>query len=163
VRPGRALAVAALLLAAACGTPTAALRVDVEAYLAKAETWAAVEGETARTIQRILETEFVDEALVLQHINEATPRLEAHLAAIRAYKPATRSVADVHAVYISSWGALLTGFQAIELGFRTGNWARLAEGRNGMGEWRDGLVRVASELRHLVELSGASPASTRAI
>ena len=47
------VAVAALLLACACGTAPGTVARDVEAYLARARQWAPVEAETARTIDRI--------------------------------------------------------------------------------------------------------------
>lgn len=154
----------AVLLAAvapaACGSPPTAVRADVAAYVARIQDWAPIEGETARTVDRILATEFVDEALVRQYLGEAIPRTRAHLQRIRSYRPRTGPVASVHARYVAGWGALLEGFEAIEDGFQRGDWTRLAQGREAMGRWRDAILEVARELRRLTQRYGVSPGGT---
>jgi len=134
-----------------CGPPPATLRAELSAYLVQIQDWAAVEAETARTIERILATEFVDEGLVRQYLAEAIPRTETHLERVRAYRPRTPPVASVHARYSAAWEALLAGFRAIEDGFHRGDWSQLAVGRRQMTQWRDGMLDVARELRTLAQ------------
>lgn len=145
------------MLPMACGPSQGALRTDVEAYLSRAATWAPVENETAHALERILATEFVDETEVLHQLADARPRVEGHLARARGYTPATKSVTSVHSTYLRSWENLLSGFDAIEAGFRTGDYSRLASGRDAMARWRDGLLTVASQLRELKDRTGADP------
>ncbi len=152
--PVLALRLAAIVVlqgVAGCGPPPATLRAEISAYLAQLQDWAPVEAETARTIERILATEFVDEGLVRQYLAEAIPRTETHLERVRAYRPRTPPVASVHARYSAAWEALLAGFCAIEDGFHSGDWSQLAVGRRHMAQWRDGMLDVAGELRTLAE------------
>ena len=152
--PVLALRLAAIVVfqgVAGCGPPPATLRAELSAYLAQLQDWAPVEAETARTIERILATEFVDEGLVRQYLAEAIPRTETHVERVRAYRPRTPPVASVHARYAAAWEALLAGFRAIEHGFHDGDWSQLALGRRQMAQWRDGMLDVARELRTLAD------------
>jgi len=147
-------ALVAALAVAAVGcqsTPPAATRIDLRAYLARTQSWAPVEAEAARTIERILKTQFVDEAEVMRQIADSRPRLVAHLQALRAYTPHSKEVARVHAHYVEAWERLLAGYDAIERGFSTGDYTQLARGREAMEAWRAGIVPVAHELRELME------------
>jgi hypothetical protein len=117
-----------------------------------------VEAETARTIERILRTEFVDEAEVHRQIADSRPRLEAQLADARAYTPQSEEVRRIHRRYLGAWEALLAGYDAIESGFATGDYTRLATGRERMAEWRTTLLGVANDLRQLVQRLGIDPA-----
>lgn len=150
-----------LLLALACGSPPAAVRADVAAYLRSARHWAPTEGETARAVERILATEFVDEALIRQYLAEAIPRTRAHVLRIRGYRPRTGPVASLHARYVEGWEVLLAGFEAIEDGFQRGDWTRLAHGRQAMARWRDTIVAVAHDLRSLTRRYGVDPSTGR--
>jgi hypothetical protein len=156
LRPPRAIA-SGLLLAAlltACQNAAPGTRTDLRAYLQHTRSWAPVEGETARTLERILATEFVNEAEVRRQIADSRPRVLTHLELARAYEPHSKTVAQIHARYIAAWEALLRGYDAIEQGFTTGDYTKLARGREGLAEWRDGLVGVARELRELKERFG---------
>jgi hypothetical protein len=154
--PGRALACGVVLLAA-CATPPAALRADTLAYLQKMSSWAPTEAETARSLERILATEFVDQAEVLRQISDNTPRVRRQLAEAEAYQPRTSEVRRIHEIYVSSWRTLLEAYSDITAGFESGDQTKLAEGRDGMARWRDAIVRVASALRDLRDRTGADP------
>src|SRR5439155_1182079 len=89
------------------------------------ESWAPVEAETERTIERILGTQFVDEAEVRRQIRDDRPRALAHLERVRAYAPRSRDVQHIHARYVSAWEELLGGYDAIEQGFTSGDYTKL--------------------------------------
>jgi hypothetical protein len=148
------LGVLALLALFGCQGATSGTRIDLRAYLERSRSWAPVEGETARTLERILATQFVDEAEVLRQIGDSRPRVATHLETVRGYVPHSKTVEQVHGHYVAAWEALLRGYDAIEEGFRSGDYNKLARGREGMAEWRDGLVDVARELRELMERFG---------
>jgi hypothetical protein len=138
-----------LLVCASCSTPPAALRADTLAYLQKMTSWAPTEAETARTIERILATEFVDEAEVLRQIADSTPRVQRLLDEAQRYEPRTTEVRRVHATYLGAWRALLGGYQSIQTGLETSDQSKLAQGRLAMARWRDGILAVAGDLRAL--------------
>src|SRR5258708_37983166 len=85
-----------LVVAAACHSSDGSVAADVQAYLGHAQMWAAVEGETARTIERILRTQFVDEAEVRRQIADARPRIAAHLQSVQSYSTRTAESAQIH-------------------------------------------------------------------
>ena len=151
---GLALLVASL---AACSTPPAALRADTLAYLRKMSSWAPTEAETARTLERILATEFVDEAEVLRQIADSTPRVQRQLADAERYEPRTVDVHRVNASYLGSWRTLLDAYGSITAGFESGDQTKLSKGRDGMARWRDAIVQVARELRDLRDRTGVDP------
>jgi hypothetical protein len=138
-----------LAVLAACATPPAALRADTQAYLQKMATWAPTEAETARTLERILATEFVDQAEVLRQIADNKPRAQRQLEEAEAYRPRTAEIRRIHASYIAGWRALLDGYQDITVGFETGEQSKLAEGRVAMARWRDAILGVARDLTTL--------------
>lgn len=151
-----------LLLLASCSAPPAAVRADTLAYLQKMTSWAPVEAETARTLERIMATQFVDEAEVLRQIAESRPRVQRQLDAATAYQPRTADVRRIHASYIKAWRTLLDGYASITAGFEHGDQEKLASGRQAMLQWRDTIVEVAEELRALrdrvgVEMSDVTP------
>lgn len=154
--------VALLLLSAACGTPPAALQQDARAYIARMSEWAAVEGETGRSITRILQSHFVDEAAVLREISDLRPRLDRHLASVDRYTPRTTQVAHIHHQYVAAWRGLLHGFDAIERGFSSGEQSELAAGRTAILRWKDDIRHIASELGELLDETGDPPQAARA-
>ena len=159
----RVLAVA--LLAVACGTPSSMVRTDLQAYVDRIQTWAPVEAETQRTIERIMRTQFVDEAEVRRQIADSRPRVLAHLQALRSYTPHSKEVAGVHARYVEAWERLLSGYDAIEQGFSSGDYTKLARGREAMQAWREGIVAVARQLRELMQhfdVDASGPVESRA-
>ena len=143
---------------AACSTPPAALRADTLAYLQKMASWAPTEAETARTLERILATEFVDQAEVLRQIADSRPRVQRQLEEAERYQPRTAEIRRIHETYARSWRALLDGYQAITTGFEAGEQTKLAEGRQDMARWRDGIMTVARELRELRDRTDLDPA-----
>lgn len=146
----RPLFLASLItLVMGCGPPPAAKRADVEAYLQRMATWAPIEAETARTLERILQTEFVDEAEVTRQIEDNVPRVKSHLERVEEYAPRTDDVKNVHQTYMTAWRRLLTGYEQIESGFRTGEYQLLAAGRAAMADWREGLIATARKLSSL--------------
>ena len=150
------VAVGLLVVAAlACSSSrSGALRSDLEQYLQQMSAWAPVQAETARTIERILATEFVDEAEIRHQIADDRPRILAHLEAARVFAPHTQTVQELHRNYLEAWQRLLDGYAAIELGFSSGDYTNLSKGRDNMAAWRDGLLRVAQQLRALAEHEG---------
>ena len=151
------LALALALFALGCGGPPGAVRADVQSYLGRMKSWAPVEAETERTIERILRTQFVDEAEVLRQIRDDRPRALAHLERVRAYAPRSKDVQQIHARYVAAWEGLLAGYDAIEQGFTTGDYTKLARGREAMERWREAIADVARQLRDLMEHFGVEP------
>ena len=147
------------LLAVACGTSTGAVRIDVLGYLERAKSWAPIEAETAATVDRIFRTQFVDEAEVGRQIADSRPRVERHLGQVREFKPRSDDVERIHREYVSAWERLLAGYDAIEAGFASGDYTKLAEGREGLEAWRGGIVWVADELRDLAQRLNVDPAT----
>ena len=140
-----------------CGTPQSAVRIETRAYLERSKGWAQIEAETARTIERIFDTQFVDEAEVLRQIADSRPRVLAHLATLRAYQPRSDDIAGIHARYIVGWETLLTGYDAIEKGFGTGDYSNLARGREALTQWGNTILETAQELRELMRHFGIEP------
>jgi hypothetical protein len=147
----RNLFVLLLGIAVACSPSDTSVKADVQSYLSRAQTWATVEAEAARTIERILATQFVDEAEVRRQIADARPRIAAHLEHVRAYTPRTSAVEPIHRRYVGAWEDLLKAFADIERGFDSGDYTLLARGREGMAHWKEGVLAVARDLRRLVE------------
>lgn len=139
------------VVAMACSPSDTSVAADVQAYLGQAQGWAAVEAEAARTLERILATQFVDEAEVRRQITDARPRIASHLERVRVYAPRTAAVAAVHARYVVAWEDLLEAFADIERGFDSGDYTLLARGREGMARWKEGVMTVARDLRGLVD------------
>ena len=143
--------------AIACQASPTATRTDLRAYLSRTKSWAPVEAEAARTIGRILKTQFVDEAEVRRQIADSRPRLLAHLESLRAYTPHSKDVARIHARYVTAWERLLGGYDAIEEGFSSGDYTKLARGREAMEAWRAEIVGVADDLRDLMQHFDVEP------
>lgn len=148
-----------VLLAVACGKSTGAVRIDVLGYLERAKAWAPIEAETAATVDRIFRTQFVDEAEVNRQIADSRPRIERHLGQVREYKPRSDEVERIHREYLQAWERLLAGYDAIETGFASGDYTKLAAGREGLEAWRGGIVVVADELRDLAQQLNVDPAT----
>jgi hypothetical protein len=153
----RALGLLALVVALACSAPPGELKLDTEAYLARMSSWAPVEAETNRTLERILVTQFVDESEVRRQIADSRPRILAHLERIRAYAPRTDAVRRIHMAYVAAWERLLSGYDAIESGFESGDNSRLARGRQAIEGWQAAIIAVARDLSELTRRVGASP------
>jgi hypothetical protein len=144
-----------LVAALACSSPqTQALRADLTLYLQRANDWAPAEAETARTIDRILATQFVDEAEVRRQVTADAPRVAAHLARIQSVTPSTQDVRDVHDRYVGAWRDLAAGYTALLHGLDTGNVPDIAKGRQAMEAWREDIVGVARDLRRLKDQAG---------
>lgn len=154
---GACLVLSLALLADGCGASSRETRNDVRAYLQKTAGWAPIESETARALERILATQFVDEPEVLHQIHESRPRILAHLQVVRALAPKDPRLQKINRTYVSAWEGLLTGYAAIEDGFSSGDYTKLARGREAMAAWRDGIKDVARELRELASEVGVEP------
>jgi hypothetical protein len=153
---GRSLraAVSTLLLAASltgCRTaaPPQEVATDVAAYLDRVSFWSPIEGETGRSIERILATQFVEESAVLHELDECIPRTAAHLRRIQAYQPRTSPLQAVHEKYLLAWTTLDQGFAQLQDGIRRAEGSALAEGREALLAWRRGLRTVAADLLQL--------------
>ena len=149
----------ALVAVWACGSSTGEVRIDVLGYLERAKAWAPIESETKATIDRIFRTQFVDEAEVNRQIADSRPRVERHLGQVREYKPRSDEVERIHREYVRAWEKLLAGYDAIETGFASGDYTKLAAGREGLDAWRGGIVWVADELRDLAHQLNVDPAA----
>lgn len=125
------------------------------------QTWAPVEAETGQAIQRILATQFVDDAEVLRQIDDSRPRIERHIHALQAYHPRTADVRAIHREYVDTWIDLLHGYADIEQGLRNADPRELAAGRAALLEWRRRLRTVARDLRDLADLAGVSVSKRR--
>jgi len=147
------------LAAGGCGSSSSETQSDVRAYLQKTTGWAPIESETARVLERILATQFVDEPEVLHQIQESRPRILAHLQVVRALAPTNPRIQKINRIYVSAWEGLLAGYAAIEEGFSSGDYTKLARGREAMAAWRDGIMDVARELRELASEVGVEPAT----
>jgi hypothetical protein len=123
-------------------------------YLQRANDWAPTEAETARTIDRILATQFVDEAEVRRQITADAPRVAAHLARIEKVEPTSPEIRDVHRRYVVAWKTLDEGYRVLGRGLDAGNVPDIAAGRRALDDWRAGIVEVARELRRLREAAG---------
>ena len=143
-----------LTIGVACGRSAGTERADVISYLERTRAWAPVEAETAQVLDRIIATQFVDEAEVNREIAASRPRLTTHLDRVRDYRPRTSDVARIHARYIRAWERLLSGFDAIDQGFSSGDYSKLAQGRQAIDLWRQQIVQVADELGELVRHLG---------
>ena len=160
MRHARACLAMLAIVAIACGTPQSAVRIETQAYLERSKGWAPIEAETARTIERIFDTQFVNEAEVLRQIADSRPRVLAHLAALRAYQPRSKDIAGIHARYVAGWEKLLAGYDAIEKGFATGEYMNLARGREDLTEWGSTIMAVAQDLRELMRHFGLEATGT---
>ncbi len=70
--------VSAALVVSACSSSSGEMRTDVRAYLQRSATWAPIESEPARVLERILATQFVDEPEDLHQLQESRRRIRAH-------------------------------------------------------------------------------------
>ncbi len=145
-----------LAVAAACNPTTPATRADLQLYLQHANDWAPVEAETARTIARILATQFVDEAEVRRQITADQPRVAAHIARIGAVHPTSDEVREIHRQYVETWTRLARGYDDVLRGLDHGQAADLAAGRESLEAWREGIVSTARQLRHLQDELGST-------
>ena len=145
-----------IALAPSCSSPPAALRADVEAYLRRVNDWAPTEAETARTIDRILATQFVDEAEVRRQVTADAPRAKQQVDRLSAYQPRTPDVRDIHQRYVEAWRDLVTGYANIEAGIDAADAAKLSAGRRALEHWRSAVVETASSLRDLLQRTGAT-------
>jgi hypothetical protein len=110
-------------------------------------------------VDRIFRTQFVDEAEVGRQIADSRPRVQRHLVQVREFKPRSEDVERIHREYVSAWERLLAGYDAIEAGFASGDYTKLAAGREGLEAWRGGIVWVADELRDLAQSLNLDPAT----
>jgi hypothetical protein len=156
-----ALLAVGALMAAACGAPSG-LRADTRAYIDKMSSWAPIEAETARALDRILATQFVDHAEVLRQIADSAPRVRRHLQEIEQYTPRTPEVQLIHANYTNAWRGLLQGYGSIEAGLDDADQARLAAGRQALLGWRASILTVARQLRQLSAQLELEPSTERA-
>jgi hypothetical protein len=122
---------------------------DVAAYLDRVRSWASVEGETGRSIERMLATQFVEESTVLHELEDEMPRADAHLRRIEAFRPRTPPLQAVHERYVVAWTTLRRGLGDLQAGIRAADGQAVAAGREAMLEWRRGLRAVAADLRRL--------------
>jgi hypothetical protein len=141
------------LLLACARHPPEALRADVDRYLAVMQGWAVVELETGKAIERVLATQFVDDAEVMRQLADSRPRIRRHLHAIEAYVPQTPDVRAVHRTYVQAWTSLLHGYDLIDHGLRDADPSSLAAGRTLLLEWRRSLRVVATDLRDLADVA----------
>ncbi len=107
----------------------------------KMASWAPIEAETARTLERILATEFVDEAEVLRQIADSTPRVQRQLEEAERYEPRTAEVRRIHETYVGRVAHAARRLRSPSTsGFET---RRAGEARRRAGRrWRGGATRI---------------------
>ena len=149
-------AVVLATIALGCNPGDQALRADLQLYLQRTADWAPVEAETARTIDRILATQFVDEAEVRRQITADAPRVQSHLARVETVQPSSAELREIHRRYVDSWRTLAAGYQDILRGIDTGDVPHLASGRSALQAWRAGILDTARALRRLQAEVGTS-------
>jgi hypothetical protein len=133
----------------ACNARDRALQADLTLYLQRANDWSPVEAETAKTIDRILATQFVDEAEVRRQVVANAPRIAAHLERVEAVQPQSDELQSLHRHYVATWRQLAIGYDRILRGLDTGAVPDLAAGRAALEAWRTGILDTARELRRL--------------
>ena len=148
------VAITALLLGSACTAPSPTLRADTQAYRSKMGSWAPIEAETARTLDRIIATQFVDHAEVLRQLADSSFRVQRHLADLEQYHPRTPEVRRIHETYMNAWRDLLEGYASIEAGLLGGDQGSLSRGREALLHWRRSIVLVAGLLGALSHDTG---------
>lgn len=142
-----------MLALAACGPSRGDVREDLEAYLAHAKEWAPTEAETARTVQRILATQFVDDDEIRRQIAADAPRASTHLALIETVHPRTDPVREIHAAYVAAWRELVAAYRDIVDGLEKNDASLISHGRRALDGWRTTILATAQRLRTLA--SGA--------
>jgi hypothetical protein len=139
----------------ACGVDDSRLRADFDQYLLHEREWAPVEAETARTIERILATQFVDEAEVRRQIDADLPRVIAHLARLKDIRPNSPQLQLIHGSYVDTWVDLRDGYVQLERGLDRGVVSDVAAGRAALQAWRQGILATARAIRALRDDIGA--------
>src|SRR5262249_8271633 len=91
-------------------------------------------------------------------INDSRAAIIAHLTHIHSYAPRTSAVQSVHDRYIDAWKRLLDGYRAIDAGFATGDYSKLAAGREALFAWRAAIRDVAADLPALADETGLARA-----
>jgi hypothetical protein len=135
--------------AVGCNASDRRLHADLTLYLERANDWSPVEAETAKTIDRILATQFVDEAEVRRQVVANAPRIAAHLARLETVRPSSPELQALHQRYVETWRQLAAGYDRIIRGLDTGTIPDLAAGRMALEAWRTGILDTARELRRL--------------
>jgi hypothetical protein len=148
-----------VLISPGCGPSNDEVRVDVQRYLEQVRAWAPTEAETARTIDRILKTQFVDDDEVRRQVEADAPRVERHIAEAVAVRPATRPVQQIHDRYVGAWRDLATGYRRILSGIDSTSATDIADGRRALEGWRAAIVTTAHDLRRLAEETNAADGS----
>ena len=133
----------------ACAHNEAGRRAEFDEYLRHEQNWAPVEAETARTIERILATQFVDEAEVRRQVDADLPRVALHIGRLSAVHPVSPELALIHAEYVTLWKNLADGYRQIEQGLDGGVISDVAAGRASLDAWRQGIIATARALRGL--------------
>ena len=129
-----------------CGGGQGRSQDELAAYLHDAEVWAPIEAETHRTIKRILQTQFVDEALVRQEVASALTRIDGHLVRIEPMHPRDPGLYAIHQAYTRAWIDLRDGLRLLPEGFDQNDYAKLAAGRKALEMWQAAIVAVADQL-----------------
>lgn len=143
-----ALGLAATHLSA-CAHNEAGLRAEFDQYVLHEREWAPIEAETARTIERILATQFVDEAEVRRQVDADLPRVAMHLSRLSDLHPVSPELAAIHAEYVTMWHNLADGYRQLERGLDRGVVSDVAAGRESLEAWRQGIIATARALRRL--------------
>jgi hypothetical protein len=138
-----------------CNPGDRSLRADLTLYLQRTADWAPVEAETARTIDRILATQFVDDAEVRRQVTADAPRVQAHLARVETVEPASSELRAIHRQYVDAWRRLAAGYTQLLRGLDSGDVPAIASGRAALQAWRAGILETARELRRLQADLGA--------
>jgi len=149
--------VSCVLLAAGCSSDAEGTRVELVEFLRVLNAWAPADGAAAGAIERVLATQFVDDAEVRHQVTELSARVSAHLAKVAAYHPRSPEVAALYTRYRGAWEQLSGGCAEIEAGLDQGVPERLAGGREALEAWADSLASMARDTRRLAERVGVDP------
>jgi len=136
----------------ACSTPSEQrLQADLRGYLVHVREWAPTEAETARAIDRIVATQFVDDAEVRRQVAADAPRVDRQIARVQAVEPATKEMRAIHARYLEAWRGLAAGYATLLAGIDAGDATRIAAGRRALDDWRAAIVETATEIKRLAD------------
>lgn len=112
-------------------------------------SWAPVEAETARSIQRIFATQFVDEAAVRQEVSQTLPRIKSHLDRIASVAPSDSDLRDIHLRYQLAWRQLQDALIGLPDAIGRNDAGALAASRASMTAWGQAMMDIAADLRRI--------------
>lgn len=120
-----------------------------QGYMQQVTSWAPVEAETARSIQRIFASQFVDEAAVRQEVSQTLPRIKNHLDRIESVAPADSQLREINLRYRLAWQQLQEALIGLPDAIGHSDAAALAASRASMTAWGQSMLDIAADLRRI--------------